>query len=287
VTSPSPRHRPRKRFAQHFLAPAWARRVVSAIERQPGDVFLEIGPGQGALTLPLAATGSPVLAVEIDRDLIAGLVPRVPPNVTLVSGDALAIDVIPFLTGLEPQRPADRPLGPAPARRFRVVGNLPYNLTTPILFRLIEWHRRHALFADATLMVQREVADRLTARAGTREYGVLGISAQVHTQITRLLDLPPGAFSPAPKVRSSVVRLTFGPPTVRLSDEALFDELLRALFSQRRKTLTNALKRFDPRAPAALTTLGLDGRRRPETLQLEEIAGLVAAIAAGRRPPVL
>src|SRR6185312_15796927 len=135
MTARAPRHRPRKRFAQHFLAPAWARRVVDAIERQPGDVFLEIGPGKGALTLPLAATGSPILAVEIDRDLVAALAPRVPPNVTLASGDALTMDVIPFLTGLEPQRPADRPSGPGPARRFRIVGNLPYNLTTPILFR--------------------------------------------------------------------------------------------------------------------------------------------------------
>lgn len=287
MTSRAPRHRPRKRFAQHFLAPAWARRVVAAIDRQPGDVFLEIGPGQGAITLPLAATGSPVLAVEVDRDLVAGLVPRVPPNVTLVSGDALTIDVIPFLTGLQTQRPPDQAAGPGPARRFRIVGNLPYNLTTPILFRLIEWHRRHALFADATLMVQREVADRLTARAGTREYGVLGISAQVHTTIRRLLDLPPGAFAPPPKVRSSVIKMTFGPPNVRLADETIFDALIRALFSQRRKTLLNALKPFDPQAAATLASVDLDGRRRPETLQLAEIAGLVAAIAAARRPPVL
>ena len=287
MTTRAPRHRPRKRFAQHFLAPAWARRVVDVIDRQPGDVFLEIGPGQGAITLPLAAKGSPILAVEVDRDLVAGLAPRVPPTVTLVSGDALTMDLIPFLTGLEPQRPPDHLAGPTAARRFRIVGNLPYNLTTPILFRLIDWHRRHALFADATLMVQREVADRLTARAGTREYGVLGISAQVHTTIRRLLDLPPGAFSPPPKVRSAVIRMAFGPPNVKVADESLFDDLLRALFSQRRKTLLNALKRFDPRAAGTLEGLGIDSRRRPETLQLSEIAGLVAAIAAARRAPVL
>jgi 16S rRNA (adenine1518-N6/adenine1519-N6)-dimethyltransferase len=172
-------------------------------------------------------------------------------------------------------------------RRFRIIGNLPYNLTTPILFRLIEWHRRHAMFTDATLMVQREVADRLTARPNTREWGVLGISAQVHATITKVLDLPPGAFSPPPKVRSALIRLTFGPPKVRIVDEALFDELLRALFSQRRKTLTNALKRFDARAPSALDDLGINGRRRGETLELTEIAGLVAAVAARRRAPVL
>jgi 16S rRNA (adenine1518-N6/adenine1519-N6)-dimethyltransferase len=284
---PIGRHRPRKRFAQHFLAPAWARRVVEAIGREPGDVFLEIGAGHGAITLPLSQTGAPILAVEVDRDLVADLASKMPSNVTLVAGDALTVDLIPYLTGLEPQHPADRMRTEGVTRRFRIIGNLPYNLTTPILFRLIEWHRRHAMFTDATLMVQREVADRLTARPNTREWGVLGISAQVHATITKVLDLPPGAFSPPPKVRSALIRLTFGPPKVRIVDEALFDELLRALFSQRRKTLTNALKRFDARAPSALDDLGINGRRRGETLELTEIAGLVAAVAARRRAPVL
>src|SRR5580704_15362184 len=157
---PIGRHRPRKRFAQHFLAPAWARRVVEAIGRQPGDVFLEIGAGHGAITFPLAQTGAPILAVEVDRDLVADLASRVPPNVTLVAGDALTVDLIPYLTGLEPQRPAGSLGTDGLTRRFRIIGNLPYNLTTPILFRLIDWHRRHAMFTDATLMVQREVADR-------------------------------------------------------------------------------------------------------------------------------
>jgi len=281
------RHRPRRRFAQHFLAPAWARRVVEAIGREPGDVFLEIGAGHGAITLPLALTGAPILAVEVDRDLVADLASKMPSNVTLVAGDALTVDLIPYLTGLEPQRPAGSMRTEGLTRRFRIIGNLPYNLTTPILFRLIEWHRRQAMFTDATLMVQREVADRLTARPDTRDWGVLGISAQIHAAITKVLDLPPGAFSPPPKVRSALIRLTFGPPTVRIVDEALFDDLLRALFSQRRKTLTNALKRFDPRAPAALDDLGINGRRRAETLQLTEIAGLVAAVAARRRGLVL
>ena len=281
------RRRPRKRFAQHFLAPAWARRVVEAIGREPGDVFLEIGAGRGAITLPLSRTGAPILAVEVDRDLVADLASNMPSNVTLVAGDALTADLIPYLTGLEPQRPAGSTRTEGLTRRFRIIGNLPYNLTTPILFRLIEWHRRQPMFADATLMVQREVADRLTARPNTRDWGVLGISAQVHAAITKLLDLPPGAFSPPPKVRSALIRMTFGPPVVRIVDETLFDDLLRALFSQRRKTLTNALKRFDARAPLALDDLGINGRRRAETLQLTEIAGLVAAVAARRQGLVL
>src|SRR5689334_1102681 len=123
--------RPRKRFGQHFLAAEWAQKVVRAIDPQPGDIFLEIGPGTGALTLPLAAAGLPLLAVEIDRDLASSLAGRVPPNVTLMTADFMETDVVPFLTGLEPQRPAtERPTHEG--RRFRAVGNLPYNLSSPI-----------------------------------------------------------------------------------------------------------------------------------------------------------
>src|SRR6185295_18832237 len=127
----------RRRFGQHFLAPAWADRVLAAIAPAPGDVFLEIGPGKGALTFPLAKTGVRVLAVEIDRDLSAGLTPRVPPNVTLLTGDILDLDIVPYHGGLQPHRPASA-TGPAPARRVRVAGNLPYNLSSPILLWLIE-----------------------------------------------------------------------------------------------------------------------------------------------------
>jgi 16S rRNA (adenine1518-N6/adenine1519-N6)-dimethyltransferase len=283
----SRRHRPRKRFGQHFLAAAWAEKVVAAISPCPGDVFLEIGPGTGALTLPLAATGAPVLAVEIDRDLVAALAGRVPPNVTIMSGDILQTDVLPFLSGLEPQRPAEWS-GPArPARRFRAVGNLPYGISTPLLFRLIDIHRRHGFFADATLMLQREVADRLAAAPGTRNYGVLTVMTTMHARVARLLDLPPGAFRPAPRVHSTVVRLTFGPAAVRVSDEALFERLVRTMFTQRRKTLANALKPFDPAAPEVLTRAGFDGRRRPETLQLTEIARLAELFAVRARTPVL
>lgn len=279
--------RPRKRFGQHFLAPVWAEKVVRAIAPAPGDVFLEIGPGTGALTRPLSATGVSILAVEVDRDLAARLAEEVAANVTLLTGDFLEMDVLPFLTGLEPQLTPERRAAPGAPRRFRVAGNLPYNLTTPMVFRLIDLHRRHGIFTDATLMVQREVADRLVARAGTKAYGVLSVSAQLHTRVTRLLDLPPGAFRPAPKVRSSVVRLAFGPPAARIADEALFDRLLRALFGARRKMLSNALKQFDPRGPEVLVTSGLDPHRRPETLQVTEIARLAELFAVLQRPAVL
>lgn len=284
-------HRPRKRFGQHFLTDMWAAKVVAKINPQPGDVFLEIGPGTGALTLPLAATGAPILAVEIDRDLVADLAPRVPPNVTIITGDFLTMDVTPYLSGLQPQRPADAfgPAGdsPAAARRFRIVGNLPYNLSSPILAKLIEMHRSGGLFADATIMLQREVADRLAARAGTKDYGVLTVLAQMYARMTKLLDLPPGAFSPPPKVRSAIVQLAFGPPAARVTDEARFEALTKALFSQRRKTLTNAIKRYDPIGPAILAIAGIDGQRRPETLQVTEIARLAELIGTAKRPAVL
>jgi 16S rRNA (adenine1518-N6/adenine1519-N6)-dimethyltransferase len=280
-----PRHRPRKRFGQHFLSPAWARKVVDAIDVRPGDVFLEVGPGRGALTLPLAGTGARVLAVEIDRDLVARLAGAVPPHVTLLAGDVLDLDVVAYLKGMAPQRPpAEQQAAPV---RYRVAGNLPYNVATPIIMRLIEIGRRQRFFSDATVMVQREVADRLLARPGTKAYGALTVAATVHTRITKLLDLPPGAFSPPPKVRSSVIRLEFGASAVRIVDEALFDRLVRALFSARRKTLSNALKQFDRSGADVLARSGLEGRRRPETLQVTEIARLVELFTSADRPPVL
>jgi 16S rRNA (adenine1518-N6/adenine1519-N6)-dimethyltransferase len=283
----APRRRPRKRYGQHFLAAPWALKVVDAIAPGPADVFLEIGPGRGAVTFPLAARGVPVLALEIDRDLVADLATRVPRNVTLLSGDILATNVIPFLAGLQPRRPPGSQASGDPARRFRVVGNLPYNVATPILFRLIEIHRHSGFFADATVMLQKEVADRLLARPGRKDYGALSVFGQLHATVDRLLELPPGAFDPRPKVRSSLVRLTFGPPAARIVDEELFDRLVKALFSQRRKMLSNALKRFDPTGPAVLALAGLDGRRRPETLQVTEFARLAELLASVRRPPVL
>jgi 16S rRNA (adenine1518-N6/adenine1519-N6)-dimethyltransferase len=280
------RHTPRKRFGQHFLAPTWAARVVAAIAPRPGDVFLEIGPGTGALTLPLAASGAPVLAVEIDRDLAADLATRVPGNVTVLTGDFLEMDVVPYLTGLMPQRGTETP-GTSARRQFRVVGNLPYNLSSPILFRLIDLHLRHGLFSDATVMLQREVAARLAARVGTREYGVLSIHGQLHADISVLLKLPPTAFKPAPRVDSAIARLAFTPPKARIADQAVFDRLVQSMFSHRRKTLRNAVKSFDPAGGLIVELSGLDGQRRPETLQVTEIARLVELFASAKRPPVL
>jgi 16S rRNA (adenine1518-N6/adenine1519-N6)-dimethyltransferase len=272
-------HRARKRFGQHFLLDSWALKVVKTIDVQPHDVILEIGAGAGAITVPLAVTGTPMLAVEIDRDLAADLANKVPPNVSIITADFLKTNVLPFLTALQPSRPP----GATGTTRFRVVGNLPYNLSSPILFRLIELSRAHDVFADATLMLQREVADRLVAKPGSKEYGVLSVFAQIYATIERKLDLPPTAFSPPPKVRSSVVRLTFRPSPVRIVDELIFQEVVKAAFMQRRKMLSNALKHFDPTAPAVLALAGIDGKRRPETLTLAEFAKLTELFARVRQ----
>ena len=202
---------------------------------------------------------------------------------------------------------------------FRVAGNLPYNISTPILFRLIAWSRpaqgwlppsggsparrqrwstagsprsrnaepasprtREPAILDATLMVQREVADRLEAVPGTGDYGVLSISVQLHADVRRLLTLPPGAFRPAPKVHSAVVRLTFRPPPVPIGDERQFEAMVRSMFTQRRKTLANALAAFagdrGQRAADVLSAAGVDPSRRPETLTLDELARLAARL---------
>jgi 16S rRNA (adenine1518-N6/adenine1519-N6)-dimethyltransferase len=264
-----------KRFGQHFLQAAWADKLVTAIHPQPGDRFLEIGPGPGALTLRLAPRVAHLTAIEIDRQMVEALGPRLPPNVVLVLADFLEFDMA-ALAGIPP---------------LRIAGNLPYNVSSPILFKLIDAHRTHGGIADATLMLQREVADRLAAVPGTKDYGVLSILVQLHADVRTVLALPPGAFRPAPRVHSSVVRLDFRPPAVPIPDERAFVSMVRSMFTQRRKTLSNALRAYAESrgrsVPAALAHAGVDPRRRPETLQLTELSRLAEFFAAETGPPVL
>ena len=254
--------RAKKRYGQHFLQGAWADKLVKAIAPEPEDRFLEIGPGPGALTSRLAPLVSHLTAIEVDPEMVTALRPTLPPNVELIEADFLDYDVA-AVAGRGP---------------VRVVGNLPYNVSSPILFRILEAHRRAAGIIDATFMLQREVAERMVARPGTKDYGVLSIVLQLHTDPRIVLSLPPGAFRPVPKVHSAVVRLTFRPPAVRLIDERAFEAMVRSMFMQRRKTLSNALRPFaDSRghdAGTALGRAGIDPRRRPETLQLDELARL-------------
>jgi 16S rRNA (adenine1518-N6/adenine1519-N6)-dimethyltransferase len=266
--------RPRKRFGQHFLEPAWVRKVVDAIDPRPEEIFIEIGPGGGALTRPLAERAATVVAIEVDRDLAAALRAARVPNVTTVEADVLDVD----LPALVREHGGGRPV--------RIAGNLPYNIASPILFRLIDAFRAGAPLGDATLMLQLEVADRLAAAPDTREYGVLAILASLYADVERVLTLPPGAFRPPPAVRSAVVRLRFRRSAVPVEDARLLESLVKTIFTQRRKMLANALKPFAAArgldAAAALAAAGLDGGRRPETLQLPELARLAAVFASGR-----
>jgi 16S rRNA (adenine1518-N6/adenine1519-N6)-dimethyltransferase len=274
----------RKRFGQHFLEKAWVTKLVNALGATAEDAFVEIGPGRGAITVPLAARVARLLAIEVDRDLSAELKARALPTLTVVEGDVLEQDLSAIVAAWQ-----QHPMGPD--HPVRVVGNLPYNISSPILFMLLRLAAATGGVKDATLMLQREVADRLTARVDTREYGVLSILTALHADVVRLLALPPGAFRPAPQVSSAVVRLTFRPPQVAITDEAAFTRMVRSMFTQRRKTLSNALRPFATQsgrdAAAALAAADIDGRRRPETLQLVELARLADVFSTPVPAPVL
>jgi len=260
--------RAKKRFGQHFLQHAWADKLITVIDPQPDDKFIEIGPGRGALTFRLAPRVSHLTAIEVDRDMVAALESKLPANVTVIHADFLEADLV-DISG---------------AQRFRVAGNLPYNVSSPILFRLLAAHRNTGLPIDATLMVQREVAERITAAPGTTDYGVLSIFVQMHCDVRRLLTLPPGAFRPAPKVHSAVVHFRLRPPAVTVIDEAVFEAMVRSTFTQRRKIVLNALGPYAASRGAepgdALRSAAIDPRRRPETLQLTELARLADYFAS-------
>ncbi|MGE5198861.1 MAG: 16S rRNA (adenine(1518)-N(6)/adenine(1519)-N(6))-dimethyltransferase RsmA [Rhodospirillaceae bacterium] len=264
--------KPRRRFGQHFLDAAWSSRVLEAAAFGAKDQVIEIGPGRGALTVALASAVGRLTAVEIDRDLVPILRGRLPAHVRVVEGDFLDVPADVLFEGGSPEP-------------WRVVGNLPYNVSSPILFRLLELARSGGRLRDATLMLQREVADRIASPPGTKSYGALSILVQLDADVEPLLTLPPGAFRPPPEVWSSVIRLHFRPPRFAVRDRRGFETLVRSLFSQRRKMLANSLR------PAAssrgrlaadvLREAGIDPARRPETLHLEELAGLVDVLDAG------
>jgi 16S rRNA (adenine1518-N6/adenine1519-N6)-dimethyltransferase len=230
--------RARKRFGQHFLEPAWVDKMIRAIDPKGDELFIEIGPGRGALTRPLAARAHSVIAYEIDRDLVAELRAAVIPNVTVVEGDFLELTTRESRANRESRIP--NPVA------VRVAGNLPYNVASPILFALADRYAGGLPIVDATLMLQREVADRLIASPGSKEYGVLSILLQHRADVEMILKLPPGAFRPAPQVHSALVRLRFHAPRPPVADLALFATLVQAVFTRRRKTLANALLAYSP-----------------------------------------
>jgi 16S rRNA (adenine1518-N6/adenine1519-N6)-dimethyltransferase len=267
----------RKRFGQHFLERPWVDKLMRVIGPCDTDVFLEIGPGLGALTRPLAAAARCVVAFEIDRDLAETLRRASLPRLVIVVGDFLE-------TQPEDVHAAVRQTGILHPEQItlRVAGNLPYNVASPILFKLIALHRAGIHLDEATIMLQREVADRLVAPPGSRDYGVLSVLVGQAADIERLLTLPPGAFRPPPKVDSSVVRLRFHADQPPARNAGAFEALVQAVFTRRRKTLANALLAYRPEGKteilSALDASAIDGTRRPETLDIAEFVRLSDAL---------
>jgi 16S rRNA (adenine1518-N6/adenine1519-N6)-dimethyltransferase len=262
----------RRRFGQHFLDASWSARVLDAAAFGPTDQVIEIGPGRGALTLPLAGAVAALTAVEIDRDLVPILSGRLPARARVIQGDFLDVSPEELFAG-------------GTGGLWRVIGNLPYNVSSPILFRLLQLAQSGGRLRDATLMLQREVAERVASSPGTKQYGALSIMVQLDADVESLLTLPPGAFRPPPKVWSSVIRLHFRPVKVEVGDRGRFESLVRSLFSQRRKMLANSLQPAassrGKRAADVLRAAAIDPARRPETLHLEELARLADILDAG------
>jgi len=273
---------PRKpKLGQHFLADeSAALRIVDALGDVSDATVLEIGPGRGAITDLLARKSRRLIAVELDRVLSAQLRMKfsMQPNVEIIEGDILTIELDTVFGAKPGSLRTGLNFAPEPAR---VIGNLPYYITSDILLRLLEYHR---YFSAIVLMVQKEVADRLAASPGSRDYGLLSATAQLYGRIEQLFTLPPEAFSPPPKVHSSVVRITIKPrlKSLRVS-EAEFIAFLKLCFGQKRKTLWNNLKtRYDEDAlRTALAKSGVKPSIRAEALPLEKTAALFRALNDG------
>jgi 16S rRNA (adenine1518-N6/adenine1519-N6)-dimethyltransferase len=266
------------KLGQHFLVDhSAAERIAEAFGDLSQSTVLEIGAGRGALTAPLARRARRLIAIELDRVLAAQLRMKfsLTPNVEIIEGDILAID---FDTLFGPKPGSTRPGMNHQPEPVRVVGNLPYFITSDILLRLFSYRK---YFETIVLMVQREVGDRLAARPGTSEYGLLSATAQLYASVEKLFTLAPGAFSPPPKVHSAVVRLTIASRIESLGvPEAGFIDFLRKSFGQKRKTLWNNLKSdYQPAAlRAALEKSGVKPTVRAEALSLEKSAGLYRAL---------
>jgi 16S rRNA (adenine1518-N6/adenine1519-N6)-dimethyltransferase len=275
--------KPKKSLGQNFLVDGRIiERIIDAVSPLPDDIVIEIGPGEGALTRSLVERAGFVFAVEIDARLADYLRGKFQSeNFSLVEADALTVD-----WGGLAARAADsfcRLRGKnAAGSRVRVVANLPYYIATPIVERLVT--SGHAIY-DLTLMLQKEVVERITSGPGSKDYGYLSVLVQYYSEARKLFDVPPSAFKPAPKVWSSVVRLTIRErPPIEVDDAGRFFAMVRAAFAQRRKTLANNLKAairvlgIEGEVEAVFERAGIEARRRAETLSVDEFGILYRAL---------
>lgn len=248
-----PAHRTRKRFGQNFLHDAHIiQEIIRTATPSPGDHFIEIGPGQGALTFPLLSTIGELTAIELDRDLIPFLEKKGNEigSLKIIQTDALNYDFAAAHHG--------QPL--------RIIGNLPYNISTPLIFHLL---KQSHLIQDMHFMLQKEVVDRICAEPGSKAWGKLSVMTQVHCSAISLFEVPPEAFDPPPKVQSAIVHLTPYPaPKISPDLIPLLNELSSAIFNQRRKTLRNSLKKYF--TDEDFNQMGLDASLRPEHIMLDE-----------------
>ena len=255
------KHQPRKRFGQNFLHDQQViDRIIACIAPQATDLLVEIGPGQAALTRPLLASGAELQLVEIDRDLVSTLQKQFAgnSNITIHCCDALKVN-LPKITGNRP---------------FRLIGNLPYNISTPLIFHILQWHEQ---VIDMHFMLQKEVVDRMAAAPGSRTYGRLSVMSQFRCKITPLFDVQPESFSPVPRVCSSIVRLQ---PLIKPPADAgsfiNFKQVVSAAFSQRRKTLRNSLRNH--LTADQILAAGIDPGQRAEQLSLSQFAALARSL---------
>lgn len=250
-------HKARKRFGQNFLHDQQViDRIIASIAPQKDDLLLEIGPGQAAITKPLIDTGAELHVIEIDRDLVVMLEKKFAnvPGMHIHSLDALRADFSKITDG----------------RAFRLIGNLPYNISTPLIFHVLKWHK---LVVDMHFMLQKEVVDRMAAGPGSKTYGRLSVMTQFLCQVTPLFDVQPESFSPAPKICSSIVRLQpLSEPPFDAGSGNQLDKVVASAFSMRRKTLRNSLR---PLLDAdQIASVNIDPGQRAEQLSLAEFAAL-------------
>lgn len=256
-------HRPRKRFGQHFLRdPKIIQKIVAAIAPEPGQRLIEIGPGLGALTMPVLRLAGTLAAIEVDRDLIPLLheASREAGDLLIYQKDILDFDLTIAASGSN-------------KKNLRVFGNLPYNISTPLIFHMIKYA---PIISDMHFMLQKEVADRLTSTPNRKSFSRLTVMTQYHYQVKQLFDVPPSAFRPAPRVDSRIVRLV---PHTRIpypaKDYARFETIVKQAFSQRRKTLRNSLSGLkEPIPEQAWIKAKIDPKKRPENLSIEDFVRL-------------
>jgi 16S rRNA (adenine1518-N6/adenine1519-N6)-dimethyltransferase len=262
---------PRKSWGQHFLVDRnILNKVIRTAQIEKGDVVLEVGPGLGELTAALARRARRVIAIEIDPKLVGILEEKMKdyPNVEVIKGNILKFDLKRFLD--------------QESQKIKVVANLPYQISTPLLFRFIDSRK---IFSTLTLMLQKEVAERMVASPGGKEYGPLSIFVQMVSDLSIRFFIKPTAFFPPPKVESAVIHIVWRErPAVELIDEEWFKKVVRGCFGYRRKTLINGLKHsglsLPPDVERRMEKIGIDPRRRPETLTILEFARLAEALEA-------